>query len=61
MHQPTLDCVDCGLRAVAKVHFVKYAAHMDAHGLLSDTQLLGNVTVALSARNVGKYFMLAGG
>ena len=61
MHQSTLDRVDCGLGSVANVHFVKYAAHMDAHRFLSDTQLLGNVTVALPTCDAGKYFMLAGG
>ncbi len=60
MHQPALDGVDCGLRAVADAHFVQYAAHVDAHGFLGDTQLLGDVTVALPTRDAGKYFMLAG-
>jgi hypothetical protein len=61
MHQSALNRVDRGLRSVAYVHFVKYAAHMDAHGFLGNTQLLSDVTVALSTRNVGEYFMLAGG
>ena len=59
MHQPTLDSVDCRLRAVADAHFVQYAAHVDAHGFLGDMQLLRDVTIALPAGNAGKYFMLA--
>ena len=60
MHQPTLDGVDGGLRAVANAHFIQYAAHMDTHSFLGDMQLLGDVAIALPTGDAGKDFMLAG-
>lgn len=51
MDQPALKGIDGGLGPVTGAHFTEHTAHMNAHRLLCDVEVLRNVAVTLSARN----------
>src|ERR1700760_3895855 len=60
MDQAALDRANSSLCAVTNTHLIQHAAHMDAHRLLGNAQLLGYIAVVLPAGNTSEYFVLAG-
>src|SRR5450432_534673 len=61
MHQTTLDGIDRGLGTVVNAHLIEDAADVDAHGFLSDVQLLGDIAIACPPSDTGENLTLTGG